>query len=122
MAHGSVPADGPGIGSVLLNWTFTPIPTLAIAVTAGWWLWAVGRVNARHPANPVPHRRTAAFLLGLVALAVALTSGIERYDTTLFSAHMVQHVLIVLTAAPLIALGAPVTLVLRLVSRANRRR
>jgi len=66
-----------------------------------------------HPANPVPRRRTVAFLAGLLAIAVALLSGIERYDTTLFSIHMVQHVLLTMVAAPLIALGAPITTLLR---------
>jgi putative copper resistance protein D len=70
----------------------------------------------------VPRRRTIAFLAAMVALALALTSGVERYDTTLFSIHMVQHVLLVLVAAPLIALSGPVTLVLRLSSRETRRR
>lgn len=121
-AHGTVPTAPPDVGSLLLGWTFPPLPTLALVVAAGWWLWAVGRVNGRHPANPVPPRRTAAFLLGLLGLALALVSGIERYDTTLFSVHMVQHVLIVLVAAPLIALAAPVTQLLRLSSRETRRR
>ena len=53
---------------------------------------------------------------GMLALAFAVASGIEHYDTTLFSVHMVQHVLLMLVAAPLIALGAPITLVLRLCS------
>ena len=52
----------------------------------------------------------------MVALAFALLSGIERYDTTLFSVHMVQHVLLMLVAAPLLALAAPITLLLRLSS------
>jgi putative copper resistance protein D len=121
-AHGSVPQAAPDPASLLLGWTFAPIPTLALAAAAAWWMWAVGRVNSRHPGSPVPRRRTAAFLLGLAALAFALVSGIERYDTTLFSVHMVQHVLIVLVAAPLIALSAPVTLLLRLSSRETRRR
>lgn len=121
-AHGTVPQTPPDLGSLLLGWTFSPLPTLALAAAAGWWLWAVGRVNGRHPANPVPRRRTAAFLLGMLGLAFALVSGIERYDTTLFSVHMVQHVLIVLVAAPLIALAAPVTLLLRISSRETRRR
>ena len=42
---------------------------------------------------------------GMLALAFALLSGIDRYDTTLFSVHMVQHVLLMLVAAPLLALG-----------------
>jgi putative membrane protein len=58
----------------------------------------------------------------MFALGLALTSGIERYDTTLFSVHMVQHVLLVLAAAPLLALAGPVTLLLRVSSRSTRRR
>ena len=121
LAHGSVPPEPPTVGSLLLGWTFAPLPTLGIAVGAGWWLWAVGRINARHPANPVPRRRTVAFMGALLAMAFALVAGIERYDTTLFSVHMVQHVLLVLVAAPLIALAGPITLVLRLSSSVTRR-
>ncbi len=122
LAHGSVPSEPPTLGSLLLGWTFPPLPTLAIGIAAGWWLWAVRRIDARHPANPVPRRRTVAFLAAMAALAVALASGVERYDTTLFSVHMVQHVLLMLVTAPLIALAAPVTLILRLSSGPTRRR
>lgn len=122
LAHGPVPDEPPTVGSLLFGWTFEPVPTLAIALAAWGWLWSVRRVNARHPGNPVPVRRTIAFLAAMVALAFALISGIERYDTTLFSVHMVQHVLLVLVAAPLIALSGPVTLLLRLSSRETRRR
>ena len=121
-AHGPVPTEPPTPASLLLGWTFEPLPTLGIAVTIGWWLWAVRRVDAAHPANPVPRRRTAAFLAGMVALAFALLSGIGRYDTALFSVHMVQHVLLMLVAAPLLALAAPITLMLRLASPPTRRR
>ena len=58
----------------------------------------------------------------MTALAFALVSGIARYDTTLFSVHMVQHVLLMLVAAPLLALAAPITLVLRLSSSETRHR
>lgn len=122
LAHGPVPDEPPTLGSLLFGWSFAPLPTLAIAVAVGWWLWAVRRIEARHPGNPVPRRRTAAFLGAMLALAAALISGIERYDTTLFSIHMVQHVLLALVAAPLIALAAPVTLLLRLSSAETRRR
>ena len=79
-------------------------------------------MDAVHPANPVPRRRTVAFLAGMTALAFALLSGIGRYDTALFSVHMVQHVLLMLVAAPLLALAAPITLILRLSSPETRRR
>ena len=122
LAHGPVPTEAPTAASLLLGWTWEPIPTLAIVGIVTWWLWAVRRVDRAHPTNRVPRRRTIAFLAGMLALAFALISGIERYDTSLFSVHMVQHVLLMLVAAPLLALAAPVTLILRLSSAATRRR
>jgi putative membrane protein len=122
VAHGPVPTEAPTAATLLVGWTWEPIPTLAIVGAVAWWLWAVRRVDRAHPRNPVPRRRTVAFLAGMLALAFALVSGIERYDTALFSIHMVQHVLLMLVAAPLLALAAPVTLVLRLTSAETRRR
>ena len=121
-AHGPAPATPPDASALLLGWTFEPLPTLGILAALVWWRWAVARVNGAHPANPVPRRRTVAFVGGMAAVAVALLSGIERYDTSLFSIHMVQHVLLMLVAAPLLALAAPVTLVLRVSSPETRRR
>ncbi len=121
-AHGPVPAEAPTAANLLLGWTFEPLPTLGLLVVTVWWWWAVRRVNTVHPGNPVPRRRSVAFYGGIVALAFALLSGIARYDTTLFSVHMVQHVLLMLVAAPLLALAAPITLVLRLSSSETRHR
>ena len=122
LAHGVVPDDPPSPASLLLGWTFAPLPTIGLAVALGCWAWAVRRVDARHPASPVPRWRTIAFGGAMLALAFALISGIERYDTTLFSVHMVQHILLVLVAAPLLALSAPITLVLRVSSPGVRHR
>jgi putative membrane protein len=119
-AHGVAPDAPPSPASLLFGWTFEPLPTLGIAVALGWWWWAVRTVDRAHPRNPVPRRRTVAFVLGMVAIAVALLSGIDGYDTTLFSVHMVQHILLALVAAPLIAMSAPITLVLRVSSHETR--
>ena len=121
-AHGPVPSEPPTPANLLLGWTFPPLPTLAILVGLLWWAWAIGRVNGTHPQSRVPRRRTVAFIAAMAALAFALLSGIERYDTTLFSVHMTQHLLLTMVAAPLIALAAPITLVLRLSSPETRRR
>jgi putative copper resistance protein D len=121
-AHGPVPSEPPTPANLLLGWTFPPLPTLAILVGLLWWAWAVGRVNGAHPHSRVPRRRSVAFAAAMTALAFALLSGIERYDTTLFSVHMVQHLLLTLVAAPLIALAAPITLILRVASPETRRR
>jgi hypothetical protein len=63
-----------------------------------------------------------AFLGGLAAISFALLSGIDRYDTTLFSVHMAQHILLTLVAAPLLVLSAPITLLLRVATPGVRRR
>ncbi|MGD8486284.1 MAG: cytochrome c oxidase assembly protein, partial [Chloroflexota bacterium] len=66
--------------------------------------------------------RLWSWLGGLGAIVLALASPIEFYDTTLFSVHMVQHLLLSFVAAPLLVLAAPITLLLRWVSPEARRR
>lgn len=121
-AHGSVPPEPPGPGTLLLGWSFEPLLVLPLVAAAiGWWR-LLGAVDRAHPDHPVAPLRRWSFLGGLLAIAVALQSGIERYDTTLFSVHMVQHILLTLVAPPLLALGAPVTQVLRAASPETRGR
>lgn len=120
LAHG-LPAGEPMFPGVLLAWSFDPVPIVGVGVAAAAYLRAVREVNAAHRQTPVPPLRTAAFLGGLVAIVLALQSPIERYDTTLISMHMVQHMLLQFVAAPLLLLGAPLTLALRAATPAVRR-
>ena len=113
LAHGPAPDGPPTIGALLLGWRFEPGVVLGLLAAALAWLALVRRVDRAHPANRVPGRRSIAFVAGLAAIGVALQSGIEAYATALFSVHMVQHLLLTLVAAPLIALGAPITTLLR---------
>jgi putative copper resistance protein D len=113
-AHGVAPS-APTFPGVLLDWSFDPTIVLPLLLAAALYVQAVRSVDRAHPDNPVPVRRTVAFLGGLVAIEIALQSPIERFDTTLFADHMVQHILLMFVAAPLIALGAPITLLLRAV-------
>jgi len=121
-AHGPVPPVPPDPVNLALGWTIEPAVLLPLAAAAIAWVRIVRRIDRAHPSNPVPRRRTASFLAGLAVIAVALMSGIDNYDTTLFSIHMVQHLLLTLVAAPLIALGAPITTLLRVASPDVRRR
>ena len=121
LAHG-LPAGEPTFPGVLLAWSFDPLPIVGVGVAAAAYLRAVRQVNASHPRSPVPPLRTAAFLGGLAAIVLALQSPVERYDTTLISMHMVQHMLLQFVAAPLLLLGAPITLTLRVATPAVRRR
>jgi putative membrane protein len=58
----------------------------------------------------------------MLALFVALVSPLDALGTALFSAHMVQHMVLVLVAVPLLVLGAPQTGLLWALAEPRRRR
>jgi putative membrane protein len=62
------------------------------------------------------------FAAGLGALVVALASPLAALDAELFWAHMVQHVLILAVAPPLILLGRPWSTISRVLPVAVRRK
>ena len=57
--------------------------------------------------------RTLCFLSGVAVVLVALQSGVDAYDDRLLSAHMVQHLLLLMVAPPLLLLGRRWLLALR---------
>ena len=82
------------------------MPTLAIVLTAliylrGWYLLRC----AGFPL--IPPWRVWSFLAGLVALWVALAGPMDVFNSWLLTAHMVQHMMLMMVAPPLILLGAP---------------
>jgi cytochrome c oxidase assembly factor CtaG len=93
--------------SALLDWSFEPVPIVGIA-TAAYLYW-----RGRRTASPALGRAATwdrgdtAFALGLAALVLALVSPFAYFDITLQWDHMVQHVLLLLVAPPLILLGDP---------------
>jgi len=104
----------------LTSWSFEPFALVGILVAAALYLMGVRWVDRAHPANPVPRRRIVAWLGGLGVIAVALFSCLDVYATSLFSVHMVQHLLLAMVGAPLLLLGAPITLLLRVASSETR--
>jgi putative copper resistance protein D len=112
LAHGAT-APAPRFPDVLAAWSFDPLAVALIAVAAGAYIVAVRRVNAAHPTNRHPRLRTWCWFGGLAAIGLALLSPIEAYEGSLFSVHMVQHMLLQLVAAPLLLAGGPITLALR---------
>ena len=60
----------------------------------------------------VPFARVAAFLTGVLLVWLAVASPLAGLDHMLLSVHMIQHLLLMAVAAPLILLGAPATLLL----------
>ena len=121
-AHGADSLIPPVPSDLVLDWTFDPSVAIPLLLVGAGYLWCYRQVNRMHPTNHVPRIRPVMFLAGLAVIEIALQSIIERYDTTLFSVHMVQHVLLTLVAAPLLVLGAPITLILRVARPEPRRR
>jgi cytochrome c oxidase assembly factor CtaG len=123
LAHGGVvPAVPPDSANLLLGWSGDPLVWLPAIVALVLWRVGVRRVNRAHPANPVPRTRTWAWVAGVLVVLFALDSGIERYDTTLFWVHMIQHMLLTLVAPILLLAAGPITLLLRASSAETRRR
>jgi cytochrome c oxidase assembly factor CtaG len=100
------------VAEIVTRWQFAPAITAFVVVAAALYLWGVLRVRRRHPARPWPLHRTALFLGGLAVVVIATESGIGSYDDVLFWDHMVQHLLLLMVAPPLLITGQPVTLLL----------
>src|SRR5436305_15087671 len=101
---------------VVSHWEAAPAVDVWAAGATGLYLWGTRRVRGRWPV-----RRTLAFLGGMASIVVALQSGLSAYDDTLLSAHMVQHIILLLVAPLLILWSRPVVLALRALPRRGRR-
>ncbi|MGG5890826.1 cytochrome c oxidase assembly protein [Falsiroseomonas sp. HC035] len=93
----------------LLPWTFEPWVVLPLAV--GGALAALGGLRLARRASPrglvALRRRLAMLALGWAVLAVALVSPLAAAGHVSFSAHMLQHEVVMLLAAPALVLGRP---------------
>jgi putative membrane protein len=80
----------------------------SLIVALALYASGVGRVwSAAGIGRGVRLREALAFALGWIALFGALASPLHELSERWLSAHMIQHELLMVVAAPLIALGAP---------------
>ena len=103
-------------------WDASPLELLLPLLVALWYavgvcaLWRTAGVG-----RGVSCAQAFAFGTGIVTLITALASPLDAMADLLFSAHMVQHLLLILVAAPLLILGAPALPALWALPRARRR-
>lgn len=94
-------------GWLAWDWELLIAPMLALLIFCYgrglWRIWHRGGVGAA--IRPV---RAGCFAGGVLVLLAALVGPLDTATTTSFSAHMLQHMLLMVVAAPLIAFGTPI--------------
>lgn len=89
----------------LLDWTGGPAFAWVVGAAV---LYVRGGRHAGHSRSADGGRwRTACFVAGLATIVVALDSPIDELAEKLMWVHMVQHILLLLVAPPLLALARP---------------
>lgn len=97
------------------------LPVVLVLVAAVAYGTAVPGVWHRYGRRSLPPYRVTCFGLGLLTAAACLSGPMDRLAEARFSAHMVQHVLLMLVAAPLLVLGTPLTVLVLSLSVRGRR-
>ncbi|MBI4495241.1 MAG: cytochrome c oxidase assembly protein [Chloroflexi bacterium] len=106
MTPPAAPAEDPAT-LLLANWHGDASVLLGVLALAAGYLVAARRLRPLD-APPVGRWRVAAFMLGDLAVLLALYSPLhELSDHSLFSAHMVQHLLLTMAMPTLLLLGIP---------------
>ena len=103
------------LGSWQLDSVFGLLAFLVQIAAAAWYIAAVVRLRRR--GRRWSAWRTTAFLAGVVILDIAVVSGLASYDDQVFVVHVVQHLVLMMVAPPLLALGAPITLAIQAAGR-----
>jgi putative copper resistance protein D len=102
---------------VVSQWSVAWPLDVTACLACATYVWA-----ARGRRRGWPAARTAAFVGAVGSILVALQSGLAAYDDRLLSAHMVQHLILLVPAPVLLLVGRPVSLALATLPPAPRRR
>ncbi|MGF6227564.1 putative membrane protein [Inquilinus ginsengisoli] len=90
-------------------WTWDPWITGPLALTALLYTGGVARLWRRAgPGRGVGTGQAAMFAAGWLTLAAALVTPLHGLGERLFTAHMVEHEVLMVIAAPLLALSRPI--------------
>jgi putative membrane protein len=90
-------------------WSWEPLVVVSLGLSLGLYCRGVRLVwRSAGSGHGVGIWEAAAFVLGWISLAVALVSPLHQLGGVLFTAHMAQHELLMVVAAPLLVLGRPI--------------
>lgn len=109
-------AHGPGTtasvreggSSIWLSWTFPLLVTVNLLFASAVYGTGVHRIwKKAGRGRVISFRQAGSFVAGLFVLVVALVSPIDALADELSAVHMIQHMLLMNVAAPLLVLGLP---------------
>ncbi len=107
-------SPSPQTSTLIIHWQthWTSLVALVLEVAAlAWYLRSIRRLAGRGRSwSPF---KTVGFAAGLIVVAYAVEGGLAYYDVSNFTISVIQHLLLIAVAPPLLAMGAPLTLALQ---------
>jgi len=101
-------AAAPAAEALPVTWSFEPLVMVSMAASLVLYLIGFARLRRRSThGRSRSSKRCAVFIGGWLMLAIAFISPLDALGGWLFSAHMVQHELLMIVAAPLLVMGRP---------------
>lgn len=108
----------PSWSNMLLYWRLDLLAGVAAILAAGFYL--AGVIRLRRRGDRWPRGRTISWLLGCLIVLISTSSGLGVYALAQFDLHMIMHMTLAMLAPIMLALGGPVTLLLRAIRPAGR--
>ncbi|WP_184941959.1 cytochrome c oxidase assembly protein [Kitasatospora kifunensis] len=115
--HGEL---GPFSLHAVLTWS--PDWPFLLGSLLAFGLYVAGVVRLARRGDRWPIGRMVAFTFGVLTIVAITCSGLNDYGMALFSAHMIQHMVLSMLSPILLLLGAPITLALRALRPAGKGR
>jgi PQQ-dependent catabolism-associated beta-propeller protein len=110
LAMAPTPALAHGVGANGHAWTFDAWVVVPLLVSLAWF--AIGWWRLRARSVRAGHAHAAWFVAGWCVLAGAVVSPLHAAGERSFAAHMLEHELLMLVAAPLLVLSRPIGIAL----------
>ncbi|MEO8546408.1 MAG: cytochrome c oxidase assembly protein [Burkholderiaceae bacterium] len=110
----------PGAAVMPWSWELQPLVCSLLLVWAAAYGAGLLRQRGERRLPKGTRWRALSFTAGMVLLALALLSPLEAWGDALFAGHMVQHLILMMLAPPLLILGRPVVVALWALPRGRR--
>lgn len=111
----------PTLSVLLLSWAWRPEIILTLTLAAVIHLVGRGRLKKRGSEKLTARWRSISYLSGLAIVWIALMSPIDVLSAQFFYMHMIQHLLLVMIAPPLLLIANPMPIMLWGLPRTLRR-